>query len=323
MLSPTLERMLSFMSSSRARRVCKSGDERIPIIPVYDRYKTKTSSRENQPRPSNNIPFFDQALYRQSSMSSLNTTSFEPSYDNCKNVSALCPVEATVYGDYFTLEPCALFAALFGACAVWQLVVVFWRRTWTFSAFLFVGTFIEFIGYVNRAQMSAPNGNPWNFDAFKNQLLTLILGPTFIAAAIALTFKWMVIRLGPQYSLFDPKWYPWTFVGSDVLSIAIQLAGGIVSGIAADGSGDTLLKAGDALLIAGTAFQTVNMSFCGGLMLFFWWRRSRAQRDMGSNEDEIEQLEPQRRTFGISDFKLFLWAIIPAYIAIVVRCIYR
>lgn len=96
----------------------------------------------------------------------------------------------------------------------------------------------------------------WNYAAFCIQLVCLILAPTFVAAAISITFKWIVIYLGARHSLIKPKLYPPIFVGTDLLSIVIQAIGGAIAATGTGGDGDSkLLDVGNALLVAGVAFQ--------------------------------------------------------------------
>jgi hypothetical protein len=103
----------------------------------------------------------------------------------------------------------------------------------------------------------------WNYTAFVIQLVCLILAPTFVAAAISVTFKWIVIYLGARHSVLKPKLYPIVFVGTDFFSIVIQAVGGAIAATATGGkTNGKLLDVGNALLVAGVAFQ--------GMFLMVW-----------------------------------------------------
>ncbi|KAM0424479.1 hypothetical protein ACHAPT_010404 [Fusarium lateritium] len=253
-----------------------------------------------------------------------------PSYATCDKVSDRCPVEASLYGDYFSLGGCTFFVVAYGIALVFQLWFGIKARTWSYSIWLAIGTLFELIGYAGRVVMSS---NPWVYNAFVIQLVLLILGPTLVAAAISVTFKHLVLWYGREYSFIKPVLYPWVFVGSDLFSIVIQAAGGGVSSAATGGeeTNQSLLDAGSAMLIAGVVFQMANMIFCGCLMLLYIWRRHRALKngaarqqssagELGPNDDSADAVHTRE-----SDKKtqMFVYVITVAYIAIIVRCIYR
>ena len=181
--------------------------------------------------------------------------SYRPSFNNCDQVNALCPVEASTYGDFFNLGACIFYTVFYAIALVYTTIIGIRGRTWTFSTFLGIGIVLELMGYAARIAMS-PIGTVWNYGAFVIQLVMLILAPTLVAAAISVTFKWIVIQKGVQYSVLRPNLYPWIFVGTDFLSIIIQAIGGAISATATGGETNTkLLDIGSDLLVAGVAFQ--------------------------------------------------------------------
>ena len=168
------------------------------------------------------------------------------------------------------------------------------------------------------------------------QMCSLIVGPAFIAAAMSVTFKHLVIYTGARHSLLKPRLYPWIFVGTDFASIAVQgLGGGIASAGSSDDGGDTsLLDIGDSLLLAGVAFQVANMVACGLLMLWFVWRYKRAQKATTTatttpapapeNEDTDYAADRHARpATAQGHFRAFCYALVAAYLAVLARCIYR
>lgn len=251
---------------------------------------------------------------------------------NCTEVTPECPVSATLYGDYFSTGACALFVALY-AVSIFGQIGFGWRsKTWSFTAYLLVGSVFELIGYISRLRMSF---NPFINNAFMLQVLFLVLAPTLIAAAISLTFKHLVLYYGPQYSTIRPRLYPWVFVGSDFVSIVIQGIGGAIAASASTGDNPDPKKAdlGNNLLIAGVSFQVVNMVVCGGLMLVYIRRYRRAQKMCTYTVDSVDNniistdsdnpsrshrtLESDKRV------KQYIYSLVVAYMAIIVRCIYR
>lgn len=248
-----------------------------------------------------------------------------PNYNNCKEVSLLCPVEATVYGDYFTLGACIFFVAAHSVLLLAQTYLGIKSRAWSFSAYLAVGTIFELMGYAARIAMSQ---NPWTYDGFVIQLVMLILAPTLVAASISVTFKHLVLWYGREWSFIKPVLYPWVFVGSDFFSIVIQAVGGVVSAIATGGedANESLLDTGSGLLIAGVVFQMVNMIFCGGLMVYYLWNRKRGLKKRRADMSDVGDAAAfGEKPVGESDkrTKIFLYAITVAYVAIIIRCIYR
>ncbi|KAM5350324.1 hypothetical protein ACJ41O_006829 [Fusarium nematophilum] len=249
-----------------------------------------------------------------------------PSYDTCSDgVSDRCPVEASLYGDYFNLGACVFFVVAHGIALIPQLWFGIRARTWSFTLWLAIGTIFEIMGYVGRVIMSS---NPWVYNAFVIQLVMLILGPTLVAASISVTFKHLVLWYGREYSFMKPVLYPWVFVGTDFFSIVIQAAGGGVSSVATGGEepNQDLLDVGSGLLVAGVVFQMANMVFCGGLMLLYIWRRRRAIKNgaarLHSSGGELAQPGPGEKVTRASDkkTKTFVYAITAAYVAIIIRC---
>ncbi|KAF6524604.1 hypothetical protein HZS61_013103 [Fusarium oxysporum f. sp. conglutinans] len=186
-------------------------------------------------------------------MSVNNTNSFEPSYDTCKAVSDQCPVSATLYGDYFSTIACIFFTISFAVLLVIQLYYLIKSRAWSYVIYLGIGTAFELVGYFSRKMLS---DNPWQFMPFVLQLFLLMLAPTFIAAAISVTFKHLVIYYGSQWSPIRPRWYPWIFVGSDVISILIQAVGCAFAAMASSGDKKDakMSDISSAMLILGVTF---------------------------------------------------------------------
>lgn len=116
---------------------------------------------------------------------------YRPGFETCDKVNALCPVEASTYGDFFSLGGSLFFAIFYFLLFIYTTAVGWWGRTRTFSIFLAIGIIFEIMGYSARVAMS-PIGTVWDYPAFVIQLLFLILAPTLIAAAISVTFKWYV-----------------------------------------------------------------------------------------------------------------------------------
>ena len=244
-----------------------------------------------------------------------------PNFSNCDEVNKLCPVEATLFGDYFSTGACVFFVASYTLVLAAQAYLGWRAKTWSFAAWLAVGVLCEFAGYAGRLKMI---DNPWNFDAFMAQQLGLVLGPTFIAAAISITFKHLVVWYGAEWSVLRPSLYPWIFVGTDVISILVQGAGGGISSAAGSGpDSQDMIDLGNNLLIGGVSFQVVNMVCCGSLMLVYMWRRNRANKNPTKTTFDAGVCWQTANGHQRAQTKWFVRALAFAYVAIIIRCIYR
>lgn len=258
-------------------------------------------------------------------MSTQSSVRQRPTYKTCKEVSAICPVIATTYGYYPNFGGNIFFTILFGICAILSVAFGVKSRTWTYTAALFSGTVLECLGYVGRVMM---HDNPWSGDAFKLQICCLVLAPSFLAACIYLTLKHLVLFFGPEHSILKPRLYPWIFIGCDIGSICLQALGGGVASAATNNP--NLLKTGNGLIVAGISFQVATMAVCGLLCLIYYIRYQKAKKSASgstassspgaekSNYHHISEDPQERRKLVI-----FCFAIALAYLAILVRCIYR
>ncbi|KAI9373440.1 RTA1 like protein-domain-containing protein [Aspergillus egyptiacus] len=230
------------------------------------------------------------------------------SYATCDRVSPQCPVEATTYAYYPNLGGNIFFAVFFGVLGVLQTGVGIYYRAWTIMVALAGGGFMELAGYIGRILM---NENPWNDDAFKLQIVCLVLAPTFVAAGIYLTLKHIILALGPEHSRLQPRLFTWVFISCDIGSLVLQAAGGGVA--AAAGNTDfELLQVGNNIIIAGIAFQVGTMSCCGLLAAEFFWRVRRSGQGAFTE-----------KSVGGRNIHLILFGEIFAYITVLIRCIYR
>ena len=112
-----------------------------------------------------------------------NDTNADP-YEDCTNITANCPVEATIYGYYPSLGANAFFAAIFAVCLIANSYFGLRHRTWTYLIALWFGCLGEVIGYAGRIIL---NDNPWDETGFQMQICCLIIAPAFFAAGVYLT----------------------------------------------------------------------------------------------------------------------------------------
>lgn len=265
---------------------------------------------------------------------------------SCTSVTPLCPVEATTYGYYPNLGGNVFFIVIYAICGIAQIYFSVRFRSWTFGVALIFGAFLEMAGYIGRVLM---NSNPWDGGAFKLQIVTLILAPSFVAAGIYLTLKHIILNLGSQYSRLKPRLFTWIFIGCDIISLFLQAAGG---GVAASAEDDIdMTDMGNNIIIAGIVFQVVTMSVCAVLAVDFFMRffrhgsaAFRAMKPMrldtirGERDDEnaCDQTADEHGDHALSGetgdarantswthLKIVITAEIVAYFTVLIRCIYR
>jgi hypothetical protein len=240
-------------------------------------------------------------------------------FRQCLEVSARCPVNATLYGYRPNMGANAFLAAFFGVMFIASLVVGIMTKTWTYTIALGIGTFLECVGYIGRVMM---NSNPWSESGFKLQICALVLGPSFVAAAIYLTLKHFVLYCGPQYSLIKARLYPWIFVGCDFGSMVLQ---GIGGGLAAAGGtkNQKLIDGGNKMIVAGIAFQVVTMTVCGVLVLVYVIRYKKGAAARHAAEKSAYHLDKEQGSIALWKVKVFAAMVTIAYVTVLIRCIYR
>ncbi|EAT82860.2 hypothetical protein SNOG_09595 [Parastagonospora nodorum SN15] len=232
-------------------------------------------------------------------------------FRKCLEVTDTCPVNATLYGYRPDMGANAFLCALFGLCFIGSLVIGIMTKTWTYTIAL---------GIVGRIMM---NSNPWSESGFKLQICALVLGPSFVAAAIYLTLKHFVLYCGAEYSLIKPRLYPWIFVGCDFGSMVLQ---GIGGGLAAAGGtkNQKLIDGGNKMIVAGIAFQVVTMAVCGMLILVYVFRYKKGTAARHAVEEKSAyHSDKDSGSIALWKVKVFGWAVTFAYTTVLIRCIYR
>jgi len=153
------------------------------------------------------------------------------------------------------------------------------------------------------------------------QITTLILAPTFFAAALYVLLGSLINRLGRHTSIISPKAYAIIFVTCDIISLVIQAVGGAMAARAANSiDGDT--KTGTNIMVAGIVFQLFTMTVFAALVMDFLRRVYLGRGLVGKGEGSDEE---QGRRKGSLDrpIKLVLVSLFVSFVMIYVRSIYR
>ncbi|KAG9250058.1 RTA1 like protein-domain-containing protein [Emericellopsis atlantica] len=204
----------------------------------------------------------------------------------------------------------ALFLAVMAVLALAQLYLGFRHKTRGFMIAMCLGLTTETVGYISRVLM---NGNPFNRDYFLWYLITLTIGPVFIAAAIYLTLGHIVVAHGESISRIKPRTYTTFFVGCDIVSLVVQAVGG---GIAASTplTNPHMIDVGTNILVAGLSIQVACLFAFSACSLEFFWR---VRKNPSMANPEFTDLVNSKR------FKFFLLAVLGATAFLFVRTLFR
>ncbi|CAP68111.1 uncharacterized protein PODANS_1_19750 [Podospora anserina S mat+] len=227
------------------------------------------------------------------------------------------PIEG-VWEKIPSLTTNAIFAALFGVSFIAFIITYFRsRRQGTFfTVMMCLGLLCEIIGYAGRA---ASAKNPWDDMGFMIQIVTLTIGPAFLAAGIYTCLAKVVSVYGEESSRLPAGWYTRIFIPCDVVSLVLQASGG---GIAAASDDIDLLNMGNNIMIAGLSFQVfilaVFLAVSGEFLLRVRNRKKTYGPDAG-----FEQAEPAKSIRQGFMFKAIMIALAVSTVAIFWRSCFR
>jgi hypothetical protein len=189
-----------------------------------------------------------------------------------------------------------------------------WFRTWWFGISFVIGTALEMIGYIGR---TISGHNPQSINPFLIQIICLTIAPCFIMAGIYYLLGQLIQIYGTEYALLKPMWYLYIFISCDIISLAVQAAGG---GIAATSLTQyQSAKGGTHTMVGGLAFQVFSMSIFLWLLFNFLWRIKylrKGHADMEFNPRYCRLREHKK-------FQFFPIIIVVAVMFVYVRSIYR
>ncbi|KAM0326189.1 hypothetical protein ACHAQA_006786 [Verticillium albo-atrum] len=116
-----------------------------------------------------------------------------------------------------------IFLCGFTIASLWHIVTIFRRRVFYFIP-LVIGGILEVAGYAGRFLGSSDTSA---LTPFIIQTLFLLIAPALFAASIYMVLGRLVVLLRAQsQSPIRPSWMTKAFVGGDVVSFVVQVAGG-------------------------------------------------------------------------------------------------
>ncbi|KAG8529694.1 uncharacterized protein KY384_005175 [Bacidia gigantensis] len=208
----------------------------------------------------------------------------------------------------------AFFLAWFAILLVAQTVIGIQKRTWTFFSAMIGGCILEVIGYSARILL---HDNVFVFNNWLMYLICLTIAPCFFSAAIYLTFTRFIILHGVQYARLKPRTYTIIFITWDIISLALQAAGGGLADTASDGgSGQT----GINIMIAGLSSQVASLIIFMTLVLDFAYRVYHAE-GRACVAKTYEGM--QRLGRGVGWWSALVASLIMATVLIFIRSCYR
>ncbi|KAH8882615.1 parasitic phase-specific protein PSP-1 [Thozetella sp. PMI_491] len=211
----------------------------------------------------------------------------------------ICPVEASVYRYRPSLAANYTFFGLYALALVIHAYLGFRWKSWFFAGSMVAGCINAIVGYTGRILMYY---NPFNFTAFMIQIVCVTSGPVYYSAAIYVTLAAAINYFSPGISRFNPKLFYWVFIPCDLVSLAVQAAGGAISA-STSGQG----QIGVDLALAGMAFQVFMLVIFISLFVDYLTRYFRSG---------------QTAAFG-TRLKIFFTFMGLATFLILIRCIYR
>ncbi|KAH7053055.1 RTA1 like protein-domain-containing protein [Macrophomina phaseolina] len=225
-----------------------------------------------------------------------------------------CPVSESIYGYRPNIPANAFFVALFGVTAIAQTVQGFKYGTWTYCIVMVCGCVSECLGHAGRIML---HDDPFGQAGFNLQICLLTLAPAFLAGAIYLMLKHIVLTTSPTLSRFPARYYTYIFITCDLLSLVLQAAGGGTAATSTqNGRTDlTQLQSGEHIMMAGLAFQVFTL--CIFFVLSLEYAIRVRQAPSGALKHETANVRASKR------FRAFVGALALAFVAILVRCVYR
>ncbi|KAI4170957.1 MAG: hypothetical protein LQ343_004615 [Gyalolechia ehrenbergii] len=161
--------------------------------------------------------------------------------------------EDNPYGYLPSIVPGVVFSLLFGFSMAWHAYQAYRTRTpwlWVYA----VGALGEVIGWIARA---VATGCSYSVPLFQMQLASLIISPNFITAGIYIVLSRLLPLVGTDKSPIRPRTYLYIFIAVDIISLAIQAAGGGKAAIGFSKGTDT--STGTNIMVAGIIFQLVSI----------------------------------------------------------------
>ncbi|KUI54341.1 Sphingoid long-chain base transporter RSB1 [Cytospora mali] len=223
----------------------------------------------------------------------------------------VCDPKYSIYGYIPTFGANLAFAIIFACAIALHVGLGVWSRSVWFMCCMVAGCLDEILGYAGRLWMSH---DLWNFRAFMIQVVCISTAPVFFCAAIYVLLAQTVTVFGPQLSRFNPKLFYWVFIICDIISLALQGAGGALSAISIGEN-----EVGVDIALAGLILQVATLVIFCALYADYLWRFFKSP----AFQARTNRPNPSRTVSFIARMKVFYAFEAVAVVLILVRCASR
>lgn len=153
---------------------------------------------------------------------------------------------------------------IWGILLAAHIIQLIYKQYWFSIAFICTGI-LEILGYIGRTWS---HHDTTLMDPFLLNMICLTIAPVFTMGGLYYQMAKLVEIYGYKFSIIkSPMLYSYIFIASDIISLAIQAAGGGTAGMAVtDG---TSTHQGDSIFVAGLAVQVASMIIF--LILWFYF----------------------------------------------------
>lgn len=159
------------------------------------------------------------------------------------------------YKENIQIAPNVVFLVVFSLLFAYYTLAMVRLRHWWFNIAFVLGFALQFIGFLGRV---VSVHDITNINPFLQQYVSLTISPAFMMAGVYFVFAQLVQVYGRQYSILQPLWYAYLFIGFDVLSIIIQAIGGGLASTATSQKKDP--DTGSHVIVGGIGVQVVAMT---------------------------------------------------------------
>ncbi|KAG8528375.1 uncharacterized protein KY384_007293 [Bacidia gigantensis] len=160
---------------------------------------------------------------------------------DCESVNAQCALSDSFYGYFPSLAANTVFLVLFIFMWIAHGGQGIYYRSWSTFAAMNLGCLCEVLGYIGRLMM---HHNPYNLNG--------------------------VYLFGQDVSSLKPINYIYIFIFCDLVSLALQGAGGGLASVAAQNNDD--MATGDNTQLAGLVFQVASLALFAICCAEYAWR---------------------------------------------------
>ncbi|KAJ5340331.1 RTA-like protein [Penicillium brevicompactum] len=185
-----------------------------------------------------------------------------------------------IYGYNPSPAAAIIFVVLFGITTVWHIWIMIQRRAFYFVV-LIIGGGLEIAGYICRF---LGHDNTGAMTLYIVQTLTILVAPALFAASIYMVLGRLVRLVQSEaYSPISPSLLTKIFVGGDILSFVVQIAG---SGLLTSN-----FNVGKAIILVGLATQIVFFALFVVCATIFHRRLSRVPTSTSLRLDQEHKMQ--------------------------------